>query len=288
MKQPTKILACVDQSPYATSVADYSAWVAKKLSLPLELLHIIDRHQETATSSDRSGAIGVDAQETLLNQLTEQEGKYFRAVREQGRIFLHDLKLRCETSGTQNVDTRQRYGQLLDALEEQQSHVGLYVLGRRGESAAHSGRDLGRHVEAISRRIRRPILTVAGEFKEPKTALVAFDGKRMTRRCIELIANTPALNDIPFHVVMAGKTGSDNDKHLAWAQQLLAASGFQVETAQLSGDPELAVTQAIQERAADILFMGAYSRSALSSFFFGSKTNDLLRASQVPTVTVHL
>jgi len=37
-----------------------------------------------------------------------------------------------------------------------------------------------------------------------------------------------------------------------------------------------------------LLFMGAYSRSPISSFLFGSKTNDLLRASQVPTVTVHI
>ena len=48
MKQPKKVLACVDQSPYADYVADYSAWAAKKFDLPLELLHIIDRHQETA------------------------------------------------------------------------------------------------------------------------------------------------------------------------------------------------------------------------------------------------
>ena len=69
MKQPKKVLACVDQSPYADCVADYSAWVAQKFNLPLELLHIIDRHQEPATSDDHSGAIGFDAQENLLNQL---------------------------------------------------------------------------------------------------------------------------------------------------------------------------------------------------------------------------
>ena len=55
MKQPKKVLACVDQSPYADYVADYSAWAAERFSLPLELLHIIDRHQETATSDDHSG-----------------------------------------------------------------------------------------------------------------------------------------------------------------------------------------------------------------------------------------
>ena len=75
MKQPKKVLACVDQSPYADYVADYSAWAAERFSLPLELLHIIDRHQETATSDDHSGAIGFDAQENLLNRLTEEEGE---------------------------------------------------------------------------------------------------------------------------------------------------------------------------------------------------------------------
>ena len=38
MKQPKKVLACVDQSPYADYVADYSAWAAQRFSLPLELL----------------------------------------------------------------------------------------------------------------------------------------------------------------------------------------------------------------------------------------------------------
>ena len=74
MKQPKKVLACVDQSPYADYVADYSAWAAQRFSLSLELLHTIDRHQETATSDDHSGAIGFDAQENLLNRLTEEEG----------------------------------------------------------------------------------------------------------------------------------------------------------------------------------------------------------------------
>ena len=90
------MLACVDQSRYADFVADYSAWAAKRFALPLELLHIIDRHQETAISDDHSGAIGFDAQENLLNRLTEEEGERSRAIREQGRIFLNELKKRCE------------------------------------------------------------------------------------------------------------------------------------------------------------------------------------------------
>ncbi|MDA9989073.1 universal stress protein [Luminiphilus sp.] len=288
MLKPRKILACVDQSPYADYVADYAAWAARKLVLPLELLHIIDRHQEISASTDHSGAIGVDAQENLLNQLTEEEGTRARQVRDRGRVFLNGLRQRCEVDETLSVDTRQRYGQLLSTLEEQQQDVALYVLGRRGESAAHTRRDLGRHVEMISRQVRRPILTVAGEFIEPRSALIAYDGKRMTRRCVELIAKNPALNDIPVHVIMSGKRATDADKHLQWAKNTLNTAGFTVETAYLPGDPEQEITRAIGERQVDLLVMGAYSRSPLRSLILGSRTNDLLRASQVPTVTIHL
>jgi len=288
MKQSKKVLACVDQSPYADFVADYSAWAAKKFALPLELLHIIDRHQETATSDDHSGAIGFDAQENLLNRLTEEEAERSRAIREQGRIFLNELKKRCERREGITVDVRQRYGQLLETLDEQQQDVALYVLGRRGKSAAHTQRDLGRHVESISRKIRRPILTVANEFSEPKSLLVAYDGKRMTRNCVSLIAGNPALADLPIHVVMSGKQNSEAERHLEWASSTLAKAGFTVDTAYVPGDPEQQITQAIAEREIDILVMGAYSRSPLQSLFLGSKTNDLLRASRVPTVTVHL
>ena len=288
MKLPKKILACVDQSSYANYVADYSAWAAQKFSLPLELLHIIDRHQETASSDDRSGAIGFDAQENLLNRLAEEEGERTRETRERGRLFLNDLKKRCEQRERIAVDVRQRYGQLLETLDEQQQDVALYVLGRRGKSAAHTERDLGRHVESISRKIRRPILTVANAFSEPRSLLVAYDGKRMTRRCISLIADNPALADLPVHVVMSGKQNNDAAKHLEWAEATLAEKGFRTETAYLPGDPEQNITRAIAEREIDMLVMGAYSRSPLKSLFFGSKTNDLLRASRVPTVTVHL
>jgi hypothetical protein len=51
---------------------------------------------------------------------------------------LNGLRQRCEANAAISVDTRQRYGQLLGTLEEQQQDVALYVLGRRGESAAHT------------------------------------------------------------------------------------------------------------------------------------------------------
>ena len=53
MSTTHRVIACVDQSAFAESVTDHAAWAAMRLDAPLELLHVIDRHPETATSSDR-------------------------------------------------------------------------------------------------------------------------------------------------------------------------------------------------------------------------------------------
>ncbi|SCW95108.1 Universal stress protein family protein, partial [Sphingobium faniae] len=39
----TKILACIDASAYAASVCDLAAWASKRLDLPVELLHVVQR-----------------------------------------------------------------------------------------------------------------------------------------------------------------------------------------------------------------------------------------------------
>ena len=288
MRQQKKVLACVDQSDYASHVADYAAWAATRLAVPGELLHVSDRHSEISSGGDRSGSIGGDAQEDLLERLSQEEGERSKVVREQGRVFLNKLRARCESHTGLQTDTRQRYGQLLSTLKEQESSVAMYVLGRRGESASHTRRDLGRHVEAICRQIRRPIMTVTDDFKAPKSVLVAFDGGRMTRRGIELLASNPNMRDLPINVVMSGKRSADSGRHLEWAEHRLRTADFTVDASFISGDPEQVVTRAIAEREADLLIMGAYSHSPWRSLLLGSRTNDLLRASQVPTITLHL
>ena len=69
----TRVLACVDPSHFANFVVDYGAWAASRLSARLDLLHVIDRHLEIARRADHSGAIGIDAKEHLLSDLSERD-----------------------------------------------------------------------------------------------------------------------------------------------------------------------------------------------------------------------
>ncbi|MGA0985104.1 MAG: universal stress protein [Burkholderiaceae bacterium] len=54
----------------------------------------------------------------------------------------------------------------------------------------------------------------------------------------------------------------------------------------MGGDPETVIARASKDVSIDLLVMGAYSHSPIRSLIFGSKTNELLRSSSVPTLLV--
>jgi nucleotide-binding universal stress UspA family protein len=284
MKNENTVLACVDQSHFADYVADYAAWAACRMEAPLEFLHVIDRHPEIATGDDHSGAIGFDAQEVLLHQLSNEDESRSKAARERGRIFLNDLRERAIVAGVKAPDVRQRYGVLEETLVEQEDGVRLFVFGRRGESAEATQRDLGRNVERVVRALHKPILAVTDSFTEPRRVMIAFDGGIVTRRGVEMVAASPLFRGLPVHLLMSGKESQNASKQLEWAKSTLEAANFAIFPSLIPGDAESVIARAVREQDIDMLIMGAYSHSPLRSLLFGSKTSDLLRSAKVPTL----
>lgn len=284
MNTNNKVLACVDQSHFADYVADYAAWAARRLESPLEFIHVIDRHPEIGSGNDHSGAIGAGAQEALLTELANGDEARSKAAREAGRLFLNRLRERATTAGVKSPDVRQRHGTLEDTLVEQETEVALFVLGRRGESAEMTRRDIGRNVERVVRALHRPILTVAEGFTEPRRVMIAFDGSAVTRRGVEMIAASPLFRGLPVHLMMSGKESQGAPKQLDWARTTLEAAGFEAPASLIPGDAESIIAQAVREQGIDLLVIGAYAHSPLRRLLLGSKTADLLRSAKIPTL----
>ena len=284
MKNENKVLACVDQSRFADYVAEYAAWAARRMGAPLEFLHVIDRHPERGSGGDHSGAIGIDAQENLLTKLSAEDEARTKNAREQGRIFLNRLRERAVAAGAEQVDVRQRHGELEETLVEQEEGVRLLVLGRRGEAAETTQRDLGRNVERLVRALHKPILTVTEGFKEPQRVMIAFDGGIVTRRGVEMVADSPLFRGLPICLLMSGEESQDAPKQLDWAKTTLEGAGFNVTASLIPGDAESIIAKTVKEQTIDMLIMGAFGHSPLRSLLFGSKTAELLRASTIPTL----
>jgi nucleotide-binding universal stress UspA family protein len=284
MNKDNKILACVDQSRFADTVADYAAWAATRMDAPLEFLHVIDRHPELGSGGDHSGTIGFDAQEQLLHTLSDKDAALSRAAREQGRIFLNRLRERAIAAGVPAPDMRQRHGALDDTLAEQEDGVRMFVFGRRGASAETNSQALGSNVERVVRALHKPALTVTEGFTEPRRVLIAFDGGIVTRHGVEMVANSPLFRGLPIHLLMSGKESQSAPKQLEWAKNTLEAAGFEAPASLIPGDAEQVIEKTVKAQDIDLLIMGAYAHSPLRSLLFGSKTTDLLRTATIPTL----
>lgn len=284
MNIENKVLACVDQSPFADPVGDYAAWAAARMDAPLELLHVIERHPEIGDTRDHSGALTPNAQEQLLGELSAQDEIHTRRAREQGRIFLNRLRERALAAGVASVDMRQRHGHLEETLRDWEPAVRLFVLGRHGQSAAKDRLDLGSNVERVVRVLQRPVLTVTEGFKAPQRVLMAFDGTALTRRGVLMVAGSPLLRGLPILLLMAGKLRQQGPREMAWAADILRKAGFTVQESVQAGDTESVILQTIKTEAIDLLIMGAYSHARWRSMVFGSKTGELLRKVRIPAL----
>lgn len=284
MEMDKKVLACVDRSHFADHVADYAIWAAQRLKAPLKFLHVIDHHPEIGSGEDHSGAIGFNAQEVLLKQLSDADAQKAHAAHESGRLFLNRLRERALAAGGVAPDMKQRHGELEETLVGLEAEVELFVWGRRGESSETAPRKLGRNVENVVRALRTPILSVTDDFREPRQAMIAFDGGSLTRRAVEYVAASPLFDGQAIHVLMAGQEKRDNPKQMAWAQETLAAAGREVVPLLIPGEVGGVIARTIEERDIDLLVMGAYAHSPLRSLLFGCMTNTMLCSSGIPTL----
>lgn len=284
-----KIIACVDDSPAAATVAAYAAWACGQLGTTLEFLHVLDRHPETAGGNDYSGNLVADSQEHLLQQLSDEDASRSKTARERGRQVLESAKAIAREAGVAEPDGRLRHGSLLDNLNELASGSELIVTGQRHheDGKARAKLHLDHTLEGIIRGLKCPLLATLDSFHTPSNVLIAFDGSATARSNIERISRNPLLTGLHFHVVMACKEKSPLvDKMLEWARETLSSRDLATSTTAAVGEPHEVLRTYALENAVDLMVIGAFGHSMLRQLVFGSTTTTLLRTSPVPVLVL--
>ena len=117
-----KILAAIDASVYADSVAAHAAWAASRLGAPLQLLHTIER-ASAARGADLSGNLAADDREALLLKLTELDEQRGKLAQQHGQLLLQEQQAKVREQHGVEADLLQRHGELVDSLLELESGV---------------------------------------------------------------------------------------------------------------------------------------------------------------------
>jgi len=275
----TKIVACIDGiGARSEAVCDTAAWASAKLQAPLTLLHVLDRREYPIQDpAPLSGAIGLGARESLLEELTELDAKRAKLAREQGRLMLAAALERARADGALEPTTLQRHDDFVKALQEQQADTRLLVLGKESQGDA-----LGVHIEPALRALHRPILLTDQPLVDPKRFLIAYDGSVTSRKALNMVAQSPLLSGSACSLIMVGPSTFDTRKELEEAEKQLTDAGFDVNAQLLAGDTDEVLLDQLAGQEADLLVMGAYGHSRIRQLLIGSTTSTLVRRSTKP------
>lgn len=284
MTDERTIVACVDGSAYAAAACDAAIWAAGKLDAPLTFVNVISRRKHAA-AADYSGQIGLGTREHLLTELAELDGQRARLARERGRDFLDNARQRAEEAGRPEPTTRQRNGELVDALHSMDDAIRLLAIGKRGESAGDDDH-LGSNLERVIRGVSCPILVTNQSFTPPRRVLIAFDGSKTGQHVIERAVATPLLSEVEVHLVYVGRPNDERRRQIDAAAETLRAAGATLTTAVLDGDVEPALHDYQRQHELDLMVMGAYGHTRIRQLLVGSTTTDMIRRAEVPLLIV--
>lgn len=282
-----KVYACIDGLTTTTAVIDWAAWSARRLDVPLELLHVLERDPDTAAATDFSGAIGLGAQETLLNQLSDLDAQRGRLAQEAGRQVLARAQERSLSAGVPQVDVRMRHGEVVDTVLAMEPEARLFVLGEHQRAGMSARLHLDHHVERVVRAAKCPVLVATTEeFSEPRHFAIADDGSATATRMIEAVARSPLLADLPCTLVRCGQDNTEARRSLEESRQILQGAGFKAEVALLPGEPHEVIPDWLAAQGTSLLVMGAYGHSRIRHLVVGSTTTTLLRLSPCPVLVL--
>ena len=279
-----KVYACIDGLASTGCVIDWAAWSALRLEAPLELLHVLERTDRPLVG-DFSGAMGLGAQEALLDELGALDTQRAKVTLEAGKRLMDDARLRAAVAGVTPADVRLRHGELIDNVLEMEPDARLFVLGEHYRASGAGRIHLDHHVEHVIRSVKRPVLVAtSAPFAPPTLFVIAFDGSPASRTTVETVARSPMLKGLPVIVAMAGEDTAPAQKQLEEAWQSLVAAGFEASVKLLPGEPEDVLPAFAKARGASLLVMGAYGHSRIRQLIVGSTTTTLLRLSEVPVL----
>lgn len=279
------ILACIDASAYANSVCDLAAWASKRLELPVELLHVVQRRDAVAARHDLSGAIGLGVKTNLMEELVRLEETDAKLQVERGRVLLAAGDQRLREAGAIQVRTLHRHGGIVETILEREAEARVVVMGKRGAGHEFATDHIGSKIERVVRASDRPILIASRAIEEPREVVFAYDASKAANHALERLLNSPLFNRLPVHIVMAVGSGDAHRAALDAAAEQLGASHV-VRTTVKAGKPEAVIGDVVAQTPGALLVMGAYGHSPLRTLIVGSTTTAMIRTVHVPILLV--
>lgn len=282
-----RILLCTDGSAFSQVSYHYAAWLAIRLIATVDVLYVTnEQSQAAAEARNFSGAIGVDASDTLLHRLVELEHEKAKLSHERAKQILHEAQQIISGDGVETINLMHETGSLVDRFHEFEAQADLIILGKRGEAAELASGHLGSNTERIIRASHKPCLVTSHQFQPIERLMLAYDGSSSCRKMLQFLIDSPAFKGLELHIVTIAKSAEDEASiaGINAAKQQAQTGGFEPVCHVIKGNPEIAIAQYAEAASINLLLMGAYGHSRIRHLVIGSTTTQILRSSHIPVL----
>lgn len=280
-----KIITCIDGSSVSDEVCAAACWSAKQLNKPILLLHAIEKGHST-TTEDLSGAIGLGARSSLLNEMAALDEQRSKVALSLGKEILAHSKAFLIDNGCHDIEKTQRHSGIVEAICDLENDARLIVIGKSGQQHNGDFKALGSHIEQIIRQVHTPILIANRSFKAPKSFMLAYDGRETADKAVQRIIDGGLLHGLTCHLVTVKNSAPNVEEKFKRTKDLLTNKGFEVKASLLEGQIFDALMNYKENSGVDMLVMGAFSHSKLASVFLGSNTLKMIEQTALPMIVL--
>lgn len=281
-----KIITCIDGSALSDEVCLAASWSAKQLNKPILLLHAIEKNH-SLTKEDLSGAIGLGARSSLLNEMATLDEQRSKVALSLGKeILAHSKQVLIENDCHAEIEKTQRHSGIVEAICDLESDARLIVIGKSGQQHGSNFKALGSHIEQIIRQVHTPILIANKKFKAPESFMLAYDGRETADKAVQRVIEGGLLHGLTCHLVTIKNSASNIEKKFEQTKNLLTEKGFDVKAELLEGNIFDVLMKYKEDSGVDMLVMGAFSHSKLASVFLGSNTLKMIENTALPMIVL--
>jgi nucleotide-binding universal stress UspA family protein len=271
-----RITVGLDGSPHADAALSHALRIARASEGVVRGIHVVDRSMlDGVVVADLSGSLGFQPFLNLSGELRD-------ALLSAGGAILAAFESRAKEAGVA-FEPVLREGNVAQILEEESQKADLAAVGSRGANAAHRRDLIGRHADALTRRMPVPLLVAPSEYREFRAPLLAWDGSAKSRKALVLTAEIAALFELPVRVVTVADDDREAQTRLAEAEEELRYRRVVASGVCRSGHPDDAIFAEIGA-GADLIAMGAHGHGRVVELVLGSTTDRVLRAATVPVL----
>ena len=280
-----RLLVALDPDADTPVASRYAAEIAQRYGGAVTGLALVN---ETALKKDTAGG-GIGSMhyaEKLREDLSEQ-------LLGKARGLLTAFGEQMDAAGVRHDHDHIDAGDPAVEIVDNAKYHDLLVVGRTShfyyaspETRTHA---LAQIVEAGA----APTLVVDEQYRPVQKVMVAFDGGLQAARTLKAFVQMSPFGPLPAELVHIRDSGDEakqaSHEVLSRAARLLTAYGYTdvTETSLVDSDKKARLLRYADSCGADLIVAGAFSKSGLRKFVFGSAVQALLKDAHVPLFLYH-